>query len=241
MLRLDEDEHSIARFHRADKRWKKSGRGRLMRSPTLFEDILKTVTSCNVTWPSTVNMNKRLCAVLGKPVKTDKPYPFLRTFPTPEKIARTRATTLRGRCRVGYRDQRIIELAKLFANRRGKAPKLDRRWFEDPKTPDDEIHETLLELPGIGPYAAANIMQLLGRYDRLPLDTESVRHGRDVLELTGKDAHIMKKVATHFEPFGDQAFRSYWFEMWTHYERKAGPSWTWRRETDADQFTASKL
>jgi hypothetical protein len=43
----------------------------------------------------------------------------------------------------------------------------------------------LIALPGVGPYAAANIMQLLGRYHRLPLDTESVAHGRNVLGLKG--------------------------------------------------------
>src|SRR5690554_3257452 len=47
MLRLDDD--GIEEFHRVDPRWKKSGRGRLFRSPTFFEDIVKTVTSCNVT------------------------------------------------------------------------------------------------------------------------------------------------------------------------------------------------
>ncbi len=241
MLRLDEDESMIAAFHRVDPRWKRSGRGRLMRSPTLFEDILKTVTSCNVTWPGTINMNRRLCEVLGRPTKSDGQYPFRRTFPTAEKLARTRATTLRGRCRVGYRDGRIIELAKLFRVSPAGRSKLDPNWFEDPETPEDAIHEQLLSMPGIGPYAAANIMQLLGRYGRLPLDSESVRHGRDVLEYVGSDAQVMKKVAKHFEPFGEHAFRSYWFEMWVRYEKKAGPSWTWRRETDAAQFTANKL
>jgi len=241
MLRLDEDESVLQAFHRVDPRFKRSGRGRLMRSPTLFEDILKTVTSCNVTWPGTIGMNRRLCEVLGKPIKSDERFPFRRTFPTAEKLARTRATTLRGRCRVGYRDDRMIELARLFRVSPAGVSRLDPDWFEDPGTPDDAIHEQLLSMPGIGPYAAANIMQLLGRYGRLPLDSESVRHGRDVLEYVGSDAQVMKKVAKHFEPFGEHAFRSYWFEMWVRYEKKAGPSWTWRRETDAAQFTANKL
>lgn len=241
MLRLDEDAALLAAFHKVDPRLKRSGRGRLMRSPTLFEDILKTVTSCNVTWPGTIAMNRRLCEVLGRPIAPGGNYPFRRTFPTAEKLARSRATTLRGRCRVGYRDQRLIELAKLFRVPKSGSPNLDPAWFEDPKTPSEAIHEKLLSLPGIGPYAAANIMQLIGRYDRLPLDSESVRHGKEVLGYVGTDAQIMKKVAKHFEPFGEHAFRSYWFEMWTLYEKKAGPSWTWRRETDAEQFTASKL
>ena len=65
MLNLDESRERIGEFHRLDKRFKRSGRGRLMRSPTLFEDVLKTVTSCNVQWPSTIIMNRRLCEVVG--------------------------------------------------------------------------------------------------------------------------------------------------------------------------------
>jgi len=48
MLRLDETKADVRAFHKVDPRWKRSGRARLMRSPTLFEDVVKTVTSCNV-------------------------------------------------------------------------------------------------------------------------------------------------------------------------------------------------
>ena len=81
----------------------------------------------------------------------------------------------------------------------------------------------------------------LGRYARLPLDTESVRHGRTMLGFKGSSAQVMKKVKRHFEPVGDQAFRSYWFEMWTFYESKHGPAWTWERDTTGRMFTAALL
>ncbi len=230
MLRLDEPAETIAQFHKVDKRWKKSGRGRLFRSPTLFEDIVKTVTSCNVQWPSTVHMNRRLCEVLG-----DK-HDAGGTFPTSAKIARTRPSTLRARCRFGYRDARTVELAKL--RRRGA---IDEAWLEDPATPDEDVRAFLITLPGIGPYAAANIMQLLGRYAHLPLDTESVRHGKVVLGMTGTDAQIMKKVDAHFAPFDAHRFRSYWFELWSFYEAKRGPSHLWDQDEVGSTFTASQL
>lgn len=229
MLRLDEDHFTLAEFHRADPRWKKSGRGRLFRSPTLFEDVIKTVTSCNVAWPSTILMNRRLCEVVGPDG----------CFPTAKTLARTRVGTLRARCSVGYRDQRIVELAELFAA--GRLKTVREEWLADPATTDDEVHEALVELPGIGPYAAANIMQLLGRYARLPLDTESVRHGTAVLKFRGGSMQVMKKVKAHFSPFGVHAFRSYWFEVWEYYEAKRGPSWTWDRETTGRTFTAAQL
>lgn len=231
MLRLDETAEYIGAFHAVDKRFRASGRGRLMRSPTFFEDVIKTVTSCNVTWPSTIIMNRRLCEVAGA-----RSASGLFAFPTAEKLARIKPATLRARCSVGYRDARIVELAKMHA--RGEVVPA---WFEDPATKDEDVWEALLELPGIGPYAAANIMQLLGRYGRLPLDTESVRHGRDVLGFKGTPAQIMKRVHAHFEPFGVHAFRSYWFEVWAFYEQKRGPAWTWERETTGKTFTAAKL
>lgn len=226
MLRLDEDASVIRAFHKVDPRFKPLGRGRLFRSPTLFEDVIKTVTSCNVQWPSTVVMNQRLCEVVGA----------AGGFPSAQTLARARASTLRARCRVGYRDRRIIELAGMFAS-----GEIDPFWCEDPSTTDEELRAFLIGLPGIGPYAAANIMQLLGRYHLLPLDTESVRHGRAILGMEGTDAQVMKMVDAHFAPFGAHKFRSYWFELWDFYESKRGPSWTWDRDTTGTTFTASQF
>lgn len=240
MLRLDEAASSIAEFHRLDPRFAPGGRGRLFRSPTLFEDVIKTVTSCNVTWPSTIQMNRRLCEVLGKKAVVPKNAPQAHAFPTPGKLARARGATLRARCRVGYRDGRMIELARLFTLSPARGG-INEARLADPATPDVEVFETLVELPGIGPYAAANIMQLLGRYSRLPLDTESVRHGRTVLGMKGSPAHIMKRVKAHFSPMGAHAFRSYWFELWELYERTHGPSHTWERDSTGKLFTAAAL
>ncbi|MBI1191457.1 MAG: hypothetical protein GC200_12350 [Tepidisphaera sp.] len=240
MLCLDETAEHLAQFHALDPRFAASGKGRLLRSPTLFEDVIKTVTSCNVTWPGTIQMNKRLCEVLGKRAVVAKAAPQAHAFPTPAKLARARPATLRARCRVGYRDTRLIELARLFVLPPSRGG-IDESWLADPATPDEVVFKSLIELPGVGPYAAANIMQLLGRYSRLPLDTESVRHGRSVLGMKGTSAQIMKRVKQHFEPFGAHAFRSYWFELWDMYEAKHGPSHTWERDSTGKLFTAAAL
>lgn len=242
MLRLDEGHGTIGAFHALDPRFAPSGRGRLFRSPTLFEDVIKTVTSCNVTWPSTIQMNRRLCEVLGPAVAIGRGAKATRVygFPSAARLARARPEMLRARCRVGYRDRRIVELAGLFA-RSVKRGGVDVTMLEDPQTPDGAVFEYLIDLPGIGPYAAANIMQLMGRYSRLPLDTESVRHGRTLLKFKGSAAAVMKRVRRHFEPFGEHAFRSYWFELWSFYESRHGPAWTWQRDTTGTMFTASQL
>ncbi len=231
MLSLEMTQDDIRAFHRVDPRWKKSGRGRLFRSPSLFEDVIKTVTSCNVTWPGTVNMNRRLCEVCGR-----RSVSGAYAFPSAKKLARTRLGTLRGRCRVGYRDQRIVELAKLFAGGH-----IDEAWLTDPSVSDDEVFKFLISLPGIGPYAGGNIMQLLGRYSRLAVDTETIRHAKAVLGMVGSDAQITRALQAHYDQFGQHKFRSYWFELWTHYESKAGPAHRWERDLVSKAFTAAHL
>lgn len=206
MLRLHED---LADFHAVDPRWRDSGRGRIFRSPTLFEDVIKTITSCNVTWKGTINMNRRLCEVIDP------------AFPRPAQLARRRPATLRARCGVGYRDVRLVELARLFRD-----PALTVR-LEDASRTDDDVHRELLGLPGVGPYAAANILQLLGRFSRLAIDTEMIAHGREALGMTGTPRQIEKQLHAHYERFGDQKFRSYWIERWTHYESDEGPASGW--------------
>lgn len=217
MLRLDDE--GVGEFHRLDRRWKKSGRARVFRSPSFFEDLVKTVTSCNVTWPGTKNMNRRMCEVISP------------AFPTAAQLARRRPATLRHRCGVGYRDARLVQLAKLVASR-----EVDPEWFEDPAQSDEAIHEALLKLPGVGPYAAANVLQLLGRYSRLPLDTEAVRHGKVVLGMSGTTRQIEKALVAHYEPFGAHKFRSYWFELWDWYEQRHGPAWKWDPTKSSQSF-----
>ncbi|MFN0011022.1 MAG: hypothetical protein ACKVS8_05185 [Phycisphaerales bacterium] len=231
ILRLDEGRDVARAFHRVDPRWKRAGHCRLCRSATLFEDIIKTVTSCNVTWTGTVRMNRRLCETLGRRTASGT---F--AFPTPAALARQRPAFLRGRCGVGYRDKRIVEIARLFAR-----DKAGQAQLEDPATTDAQVHERLLELPGIGPYAAANIMQLLGRYGHLPLDSESVRHGRTVLGFKGSAARVMKQVGRHFAPFGQHMFRAYWFELHEFYRTKAGEAHTWDSQKTERTFTAANL
>ena len=222
MLQLDDD--TVAEFHRVDPRWKRSGRARLFRSPTFFEDVIKTVTSCNVQWPSTVTMNRRMCEVINP------------AFPRPAQLARRRPATLRARCRVGYRDQRLVDLAKLFV--RGE---VDPAWFEDPANDDETVRKALIDLPGIGPYAAANIMQLINRYSRIAIDTETYRHAKASLGMAGSDGQLHKRVTAHYDRFGRQKFRSYWFELLLDYEAKNGPAWTWSPRMPQSSFTAAQL
>ena len=47
---------------------KKLARGRVLRSPTFFEDVVKTILTTNTLWAATKRMNLNLIAAFGDPL-----------------------------------------------------------------------------------------------------------------------------------------------------------------------------
>ena len=224
MLRLNED---LSRWHKLHREARRARFDRLFRSPTLFEDIVKTITGCNVTWPNTMRMNQLLCQHVG-----------FGAFPTPEQLAKIRTDTLKRRCKVGYRAERIVQLA-----RRVVRSQLDLEEFEDVTKTTDEIYDVLLEIHGIGPYAAANLCQLLGRYDRLAIDTETYRHFRQVhgLDHSGNPKSLHPRIEAHYARYAPYQFLAYWFELWGAYQDRYGNAHQWTAHDPGPNFTAANL
>jgi 3-methyladenine DNA glycosylase/8-oxoguanine DNA glycosylase len=163
MLRLDAD---LSRFYDAaredpDLAWAAAGAGRMLRSPTVFEDVVKTICTTNCTWSATVRMTTALVDHLGIEAPDGR-----RTFPTPAAMAEAGEGFYRDVARAGYRGAYLRALADDVAE-----GSLDLETLNDPALPDDEVAARLLALPGCGPYAAAHMMMLLGRYSRLILDS----------------------------------------------------------------------
>jgi N-glycosylase/DNA lyase len=73
---------------------------------------------------------------------------------------------------------------------------------------DDEVARRLQELPGVGPYAAAHIMLMLGRYDRLILDSWTrPKYAR----LKGrKQPFSDRTIIRRFKPYGRYAGLAFW-------------------------------
>lgn len=205
MLRALEDLQPWHRLHPAARR---ANFGRLFRSPTLFEDLVKTMTTCNVAWPNTMRMNELLCQQFGNG-----------GFPTPEQLVRVRVSALQRRCKIGYRASWVVQLASQIV--RGE---LDLDWFEDPRHSTDVIYKRLRGILGIGDYAASNMCQLLGRYDRVAIDSETYRHFRQhhgrVLPTSPKKCNQL--IDSHFARYAPFQFLAYWFELWGSYEKRKG-------------------
>ncbi len=224
MLRLDED---LAGFHRLHPAARSAGFGRMFRSPTLFEDIIKTITGCNVTWTNTRTMNRLLCQHVGK-----------RGFPTPQHLAKWSPEDLKAACKVGYRAERMIRLARDVVDGR-----LDLDWFEHPDRTTDELYRALLAIHGLGPYAAANLLQLLGHYDRVAIDTETYRHYCKTYDVPRpKDpTKLHPRIIAHYSRYAPYDFLAYWFELWVGYEDaidKPAHDWT---HADGSAFTVANL
>ncbi len=165
MLRLDEDLSAFYLITAGDPAlaWVAAGAGRMLRSPTVFEDVVKTICTTNCAWSATQRMVRALVDRLGTPAggAADR-----RAFPTAEALAEADDSFYRDVARAGYRGPYLRKLALDVVERR-----LDLEAFADPALSDEEVAERLLAIDGVGPYAIAHMMMLLGRYRRLILDS----------------------------------------------------------------------
>ena len=162
MLRLDDD---LTAFYRAcrrvpSRRWvARRGGGRLLRSPTAFEDLMKLLFTTNVTWTATEAMTTNLVEALGSRAPSGA-----RAFPTPRQCLQDEAF-YRDVVRCGYRAQAAIELAEAFVS--GALD--DDAFFAEPDS--DALWRRICGLRGFGPYAAGQKMRLCGHYQHLAIDS----------------------------------------------------------------------
>ena len=174
--------------------WATRGAGRMLRNPTVYEDVVKTICTTNCAWSATVRMVTALVEQLGGG-----------TFPTPEAMAAAGEDFYRDVVRSGYRGAYLRSLAADVAEGR-----IDLEALLDPELPDEEVAERLLALPGVGPYAAAHVMMLVGRYSRLILDSWTrpkyalVNRGRKASDRT---------IERRFRRYGPYAGLAFWLYL----------------------------
>jgi N-glycosylase/DNA lyase len=201
MLRLDADLSAFYAVAAADPdlSWAAAGAGRLLRSPTVFEDMVKTICTTNCTWSATVRMTTALVDHLGEEAPDGR-----RAFPTPAAMAEAGEAFYRDVVRAGYRGAYLRSLAESVA-----AGRLDLEALDDPELGDDEVAERLLALPGCGPYATAHMMMLLGRYSRLVLDSWT---RPTYARLRGRKA-ADRTIERRFRPYRDYAGLAFWLYL----------------------------
>lgn len=164
ILRLDDDLgefYALVEKERSLAWIAETKAGRLLRSPTVFEDLVKTICTTNCSWSATEKMVGNLVEKLGAPTESGK-----RAFPTPEAMASVPADFYRDEIRAGYRAQYFAELAESVA-----AGRLDPEKWLDSNLPTRELKKEMKKVKGVGDYAAENLLKLVGSYEGLALDS----------------------------------------------------------------------
>jgi 3-methyladenine DNA glycosylase/8-oxoguanine DNA glycosylase len=203
MLNLDEDLAPLYAAAASDRQlsWIVSGAGRMFRSPTVFEDVVKTICTTNCTWSATERMVGALVAELGQ----ESAGGLGRAFPTAAAMASAPEAFYREVVRAGYRGAYLRTLAADVAAGALDLEQLRRAAPDD--LPDEEVAARLLTLPGVGPYAAAHVMMLLGRHSRLILDSWTrPKYARLNGGLKAGDRQIEKR----FKRYGKYAGLAFW-------------------------------
>ena len=126
-------------------RWvRTTGAGRVLRSPTVWQDLVGTLAGTRASYRSTQAMVR---ALVG-----DGP------FPEPHQVLDRDLTPW------GYRASWLRQLAEQVAGG------LDVEGLLDPRVGDEEVELRVRGLAGFGPFATAQLMPLLGRPRPVVLD-----------------------------------------------------------------------
>jgi 3-methyladenine DNA glycosylase/8-oxoguanine DNA glycosylase len=169
----------------------KSRCGGLLRSPSAFEDLVKTVCTTNCDWRNTKKICQLLCSLEGG------------NFPSPDTILKNSPMELRKKVPLGYRSETVCTIARLTAE--GKLP-LDT-WAEEKDY--DKIKRVLLDIKGVGSYSINHMMVLLGNFVDIPVDSEVLRYLREI-HFGGEEVSPREAVKP-YDRYGKFRFLAYKF------------------------------
>lgn len=207
LLRLDDDldgfYDSIAGHDRLN--WIGERRaGRLLRSPTVFEDLVKTICTTNCSWALTKIMVNNLVDKLGDPSAAAPDSN--KAFPTANAMAAMDEDFYRSEIKAGYRSPYFVELAEKVAS-----GELDPEQWLTSDLPTEELKKEMKRVKGVGDYAAENLLKLVGRYDGLALDSwlrsQFYKNHNDETKCDDK------KIEKHYKKFGQWRGLVIWCDM----------------------------
>ena len=208
MFRLDDD---LVGFYQSmasepEFAWIASeGAGRLLRSPTVFEDLVKMICTTNCSWALTEKMVGALVSELG-----DESDDGRKSFPTAGAMARKPEKFFRDKIRAGYRAPYLKELAQRVAS-----GVLDVESWLTNEAPLDDLIKEMKSVKGVGNYAAENLLKLIGRYDGLALD--SWTRAQFARARNNDRAASDKKIARFYARFDSWRGLALWCDMTRHW------------------------
>jgi 3-methyladenine DNA glycosylase/8-oxoguanine DNA glycosylase len=204
ILRLDDDLESFYMATGSDPEFawiRQQGAGRMLRSPTVFEDLVKMICTTNCSWALTEKMVTGLVENLGRETNDGR-----RSFPTPQAMALMPIKFFVDEVRAGYRAAYLKELADRVAS-----GELNVEEWLTSDLPTAELVKQIKGVKGAGDYAAENLLKLLGRYDGLALDSWT-RAKFFQVRNNGRKAND-KKIARYYSRFKEWRGLALWCDM----------------------------
>jgi 3-methyladenine DNA glycosylase/8-oxoguanine DNA glycosylase len=206
------------------------GGGRLLRAPTVWEDLAGVLLSTGWSWTSARAAVTRLVDAYG-PVGAGGG----RAFPTPGAVACADPARLTADVRAGHRVSALVALARDVVSGR-----LDpEAWLArppgageeggpppahlavPPPVPDDaEVRRAVLGLRGFGPWSADVVLGLLGRPRGLALDGWALAR---LARLLDRPALTRVQVAERYAPLGRWAGTGAWLELTADWHAPRAP------------------
>ncbi|HEX3142609.1 MAG TPA: hypothetical protein VHQ64_01470 [Pyrinomonadaceae bacterium] len=178
MFRLDDDLKQFYQLTSTEPEFAwiaEQGAGRLLRSPTVFEDLVKMICTTNCSWALTQKMVTSLVNELGSDSDDGR-----KSFPTADVMAQQSVEFYRDKIRSGYRAPYLHQLAQRVAS-----GELNVESWLTSEASLAELMKEMKSVKGVGNYAAENVLKLIGRYDGLALDSwtrakfaQARNHGR---------------------------------------------------------------
>ncbi len=208
MLNLDWDLRPFYQFMRAQPEyaWLERGRhGRILISPSLWEDLAKTLLTTNCSWAYTVQMSGRLCQ-LGA---AHPSVAGCHAFPTPRRIAAMPGDDFAVQVRAGYRGAWLHELARKI-----DSGEIDLEAWR--RLDGDGLFAAVKSLKGFGDYAAGTIARMYGHFDRLAID--SACHAIFAARHNGGVKAEAKAIEAHYARFGKWQGLVMWMDVMRGYE-----------------------
>ncbi len=185
------------------------GGGRMLRSPSIFEDAVKMLLTTNCSWAATRGMVLRLIALAGAEG---------RAFPRASELARFSPARLERDVRCGYRAPFLARFARRVASGR-----LDLARWEDRGRSSVDVREEILEERGFGPYAAEGLLRILGRHDFLALDSWVRQKYRQL--HPGPVKKTDASIARRYARFGEHRGLALWLELTREWHEEGEDVW----------------
>jgi len=164
---------------------------RLLASPTVWEDLVKTLLTTNTSWANTKKMVEKFVTIDPDAI-----------FPTPQQVAELDPENFRKTLGAGYRAPYLLELAERIVS--GELDVESWRSLDSPT-----LYKKVVELSGFGDYSAGTMLRLLGHFDRLAIDSVA-RHA--YAAMCEKDTVEDSEIRDYYKQFGEWQGLALWMD-----------------------------